>query len=121
MNHTIVHFEIPADDPNKLSEFYNELFGWKIEQVPDMDYWMITTAPDGEGVNGGMMTRQAPQQQIMNYVWVESVDDFSDKVVSLGGKILVPKKEVGDMGWFAVCQDPQGNVFALWQVQEAAM
>jgi len=31
VDHTIVHFEIPADDVKKLARFYSELFGWKIE------------------------------------------------------------------------------------------
>ena len=66
MHHTPVHFEIPADDPEKLSGFYTSLFGWKIEKAPGpMDYWMLETAPEGQGVNGGMMKRQMPQQQIL--------------------------------------------------------
>ena len=34
MDHTIVHFEIPADNVEKLQKFYSELFGWKIEKMP---------------------------------------------------------------------------------------
>jgi predicted enzyme related to lactoylglutathione lyase len=30
VNHTIIHFEIPAVDVKKLSNFYAKLFGWKI-------------------------------------------------------------------------------------------
>jgi len=56
-HHTIVHFEIPADDVEKLAKFYRQLFGWKIEKWEGIDYWMIETAPEGEGVNGGMMKR----------------------------------------------------------------
>jgi uncharacterized protein len=120
MNHIPCHFEIPADAPDKLAEFYTQLFGWKIEKVPEMDYWMVLAAPRGEGVNGGMMTRQMPGQQITVYISVESVDEYSAKVQSLGGKVLVPKKEVMGMGWFAVCQDPQGSVFAIWEEAPAS-
>jgi len=37
---TIVHFEIPADNPESLSKFYSEVFRWKFEKssIPDMDY-----------------------------------------------------------------------------------
>ena len=31
MDNTVVHFEIPADDPERASKFYRELFGWEIE------------------------------------------------------------------------------------------
>jgi predicted enzyme related to lactoylglutathione lyase len=45
-DHTIVHFEIPADDVEKLRKFYSDLFGWKIEKTPSpMEYWMIETVP----------------------------------------------------------------------------
>ena len=33
IDHTIVHFEIPANDAEKLRRFYTELFGWRIEKT----------------------------------------------------------------------------------------
>ena len=80
-----------------------------------MEYWLIETAPESEGVNGGMMRREAPEQRPMNYVLVESVDEFSSKVTKLGGKVVVPKQEVPQMGYFAVAVDPEGNQFGLWE------
>ena len=49
VDHTIVHFEIPADDVEKLREFYGQLFGWKIEKMPGpVEYWGIQTVPVDE-------------------------------------------------------------------------
>src|SRR3972149_10712057 len=102
MNHTIIHFEIPANDPEKLAGFYRSLFNWKIEKFPGpMEYWSLETAPEGEGVNGGMMRRQMPSQTPTNYFNVESVDDYSRQVLEVGGQVVVPKQEVPDMGFFA--------------------
>ena len=123
MSHTIVHFEIPADDPEKLADFYARLFGWKIEKYPgEMEYWAIYTVPVDDkgmpaepGVNGGMMRRQVPQQMPLNYISVESVDDFVAQARALGATVVVDKMEVGGMGWFAQLIDPQGNPFAIWQ------
>ena len=116
MHRTIVHFEIPADDPQALAEFYRQLFGWKIEKQPGpMEYWLLGTAPEGEGVNGGMYRREKPDQVPVNYIGVESVDEFSQKVERLGGQIVVPKQAVPQMGYWAMALDPQGNVFALWE------
>jgi len=28
----VIHFEIPASDPERASAFYQKVFGWKIEQ-----------------------------------------------------------------------------------------
>ncbi len=70
--------------------------------------------------DGGMMKRQHPQQGIINYIDVPSVDQFAAKVQKLGGKVLMPKTAVPQMGYFAVCQDTENNVFGLWENDESA-
>ena len=88
---TIVHFEIPADDVERSRKFYNDLFGWKIEKWSgspgiDMEYWTVTTTDDkgNKAVGGGMMKRQGPQQPIIDYIDVKSVDEYSSKVKQQG-------------------------------------
>lgn len=117
MDAPVVHFEIPAQNPEKLSGFYTGIFGWKIEKVPGMEYWMVNTksAQEAPGINGGLMKKMHDQHVPTNYVDVKSVDEWSKKVTSAGGKIAVPKSPVPGMGYFAVCFDPEGNVFGLWQ------
>jgi hypothetical protein len=127
LDRTIVHFEIPANNPEKLSEFYKSLFGWKIEKMSmgDMDYWMIETRPGTAqneeeamkrpGTNGGMMKKMDAGHRPVNYVMVESVDDFSKKIQSLGGKIMVPKTPIPNMGAFAVGLDPEGNPVGIFE------
>ena len=121
VDHTVVHFEIPAENVEKLKDFYTQLFGWKIEKTPGpIDYWMIETVPVDEkgialrsGVNGGMMKKQHPEHKPTNYIAVESVDDYARKIEGLGGKITVSKMEVPGVGWWAMAIDPEGNHFAL--------
>ena len=123
VDHTIVHFEIPADDVEKLRKFYSQLFGWKIEKMPGpVEYWGIQTVPVDEkgapmrpGVNGGMMKKQNPEHKPVNYVLVEAVDEYVKKIESLDGKIVVPKMEVPGIGWWALALDPEGNQFAILQ------
>ena len=128
MSHTVVHFEIPADQPERAAEFYRELFGWKIEHMGGpMDYWLVNTVPtDAEGrpsepgVNGGLMRRMMPEQTPVNYISVENVDQFARKAESLGAKVVAPKTPVPGMGWFAQLTDTEGNIFAIWQHDPAA-
>lgn len=115
MEHTVVHFEIPANDPAKLAQFYQKLFGWKFQKDAHMDYWLIETAPQGKGVNGGMMKRMDPHQPVLNYIGVESVDTFTKQVESLGGKVFMPKQGIPGVGYFAVVTDPDGNPLGLFQ------
>jgi len=118
MEHTIAHFEIPAENPENLRAFYGNLFGWKIKKE-DVEYWLIETAPPGKGVNGGMYKKKSPDQRPINYILIESVDAYSKKVEKLGGKIICPKQEVPGIGYFALALDPEGNIFGLWEEKAA--
>ncbi len=123
VDHTIVHFEIPADNAGKLRKFYSGVFGWKIEKMPGpTEYWSIETVPVDKkgvavrpGVNGGMMKKQNPAHKPVNYIAVESVDEYAKKIEALGGKILVPKMEVPGMGWWTLALDPEGNQLGIFQ------
>jgi uncharacterized protein len=130
---TIVHFEIPADDIERAKNFYTELFGWKIEKLlgmdtgnssssSDMEYWMITTTDEkgNKALGGGMMKRKMPQQPNINYIGVESVDEYASKVEKIGGKVVLSKMAVPGMGYFAVCLDTENNAFAIWESSESA-
>ena len=46
---------------------------------------------------------------------VESVDDFSKKTEKLGGKIIVPRTPLSNVGAFAVALDPEGNPFGIYE------
>jgi len=123
MDHTIVHFEIPAKDVEKLRLFYAQLFGWKIEKWSGpTEYWNIETVPVDDkgmlirpGVNGGLMKKESPEHKPVNYIAVESVDEHSQRIEKLGGKILTPKQEVPGVGWVALAIDPEGNTFGIFQ------
>jgi len=131
MDHTVVHFGIPADEPDRAAQFYYELFGWVIEKHQSSgepgvsnsrDYWLISTVPtDGQGrpirpgVNGGLMRRLQPGQPPVNYISVESVADYAIRAEGLGGQVVVPKSAVPGMGWYAFINDTEGNLIGLWE------
>ena len=125
MDHTIVHFEIPAKNIDTLKKFYSELFAWKIEKASGeigMEYWLLGTIPMDEwmrplrpGVNGGMYKKTRRDAKPINYISVESADKYIKKIKALGGKIIVPKQEVPNVGWTAIATDPEGNQFAIMQ------
>ena len=132
MSHTVVHFEIPTDQPERAVKFYRDLFGWDIEHfgpsgAGGIDYWLVKTVPtDAEGkptepgINGGIMRRMMPGQTPVNYISVENVDEFARKAERLGAKVVLPKMPVPGMGWFSQLTDTEGNIFAIWQHDPAA-
>lgn len=117
---SIVRFEIPADDLNRAKGFYSKLFGWKIAPFSGMpapeaqNYLYIDTGSEDAPPDGGLMKRMHPQQPVTNYVSVPSVTEFSAKVERFSGKIGRTKEAVPGTGYFAICEDTEGNPFALW-------
>jgi len=116
MGQPLAYFEIPAQDLARLKSFYAELFGWRFDQSPHTaDYLLIHPDEQHGGICGGLAKKMHPQQSVMNYVSVDSVADYADKVQKLGGKVVLSKTAVPKTGWFAVCLDPEGNPIGLWQ------
>jgi hypothetical protein len=112
---SIVHVELIAEDTAGVKKFFGSLFGWKFEDMPQMNYTMWT-APGG--LSGGLMTPkpEAPGTgQPLNYIYVESIDGMAPKIESAGGKIVVPKTEIPGMGWFAFFSYPEGMIWGLYE------
>jgi predicted enzyme related to lactoylglutathione lyase len=106
----VVHFEFPADKPERAERFYRDVFGWKFTKWEGpMEYWMIDTGSDGPGINGGMQRRQQGAATT-NTIEVSSVDETVRK----------PKMAIAGVGWLAYCTDTEGNVFGLMQNDPSA-
>ncbi|MDP3066896.1 MAG: VOC family protein [Methanobacteriaceae archaeon] len=114
----VIHFEIPADDPERAAKFYEKVFGWNITKWDGpFDYWLITAGEDDEpGINGAIMSREFGAM-VRNTIGVDSYHEFVKKIESQGGKMLTEKMSIpsiGDMGSF---QDTEGNVFAILEAK----
>lgn len=118
----VTHFEIYANDPRRLVEFYGALFSWTIDKAAGIDYWRIQTGAGESGYNGGLTFRpiEGPRSWV-HYVTVDALDAAVSQVTELGGSVLREKAAVPKVGWFAVVADPEGNIFALWQHDRTAM
>ena len=116
-NNRIIHFEIPADQPEALTKFYAGLFGWKFQKapIPGLEYWLCNTGSEGPGINGAVAQRQNAQQPLMNYVDVASIDAAIEQAAKLGAKVAMPKMPVPGVGAVAAIVDPQGNLCGLWE------
>jgi predicted enzyme related to lactoylglutathione lyase len=118
----VIHFEIPAADPERAAAFYKKVFDWQIEKWPGpMEYWMVTTGAEGcPGINGGLLKRNAPVTATTNTIGVESVDKAVDAVKAAGGKLVMPKKPIPTVGYFAYLEDTEGNLFGVMQADANA-
>jgi predicted enzyme related to lactoylglutathione lyase len=110
----VVHFEFPADDPERAVAFYKQVFGWEINKWDGpIDYWLVMTGEDVPGIDGGIAHRGPMLPHTTNTVGVASVDESTAKITKAGGKVVAPKMPIPGMGWLAYCTDTEGNLFGI--------
>lgn len=113
MSSPIVHVEISAEDRSQLAQFYNEIFGWELQDFPAMDY---TTFTSGEGGVGGGFNPVGEGNEagtVVVYIAVDDVQATLDEIEQHGGKTLMEATDVPDVGTIAQFIDPTGNRMAV--------
>jgi uncharacterized protein len=120
----VVHFEVPYDDKKRVHSFYEKVFGWKFQDIPDMDYLIARTVevdkkqmPKEKGaINGGMYKRgEKSSKTPVLVVDVSNIEEHIKKVISHGGSVFMPTHKVGEMGIYAQVRDTEGNIIGIWQ------
>jgi hypothetical protein len=103
-------------DPIKSRQFYSQMFDWKLEEIPGMDYTIIKV---GEGTGGGMLKNPGPNitDHWLPYILVDDVGSATQKARSLGAVITKDVTEVPGYGCLSLILDPTGAAFALWQAK----
>ena len=109
----IVHVEIPAANVEGAGKFYQELFGWKLQHMPEMNYTMWE-AGDGSGGGFPAVSAENPAGQVLVYIDSDDIEADLKKAEKLGRKVIFQKTEISGMGWFAVFHDPTGNAIGLY-------
>ncbi len=109
-------------DPEKGSAFYSNLFGWESEDVmpegADGKYF-IGRIRGRDAAAVGSIPEGAPPMALWNsYIWVDSAEDAAAKVTDAGGSIAMAPFDVMDSGRMAVCLDPGGAAFCVWEARE---
>ena len=120
MGKPVTHWELLSKDPAKVSEFYEKVFEWKIQHIPEMNYRFVETGGQG-GINGGILRPQRPEPWPGNmtfYIDVEDLSDYRQRIVAAGGKILIEEQEVAGVGAFSLFTDPEGRMMGLWKQAE---
>ena len=123
----VVHFEMPAEDRRRMSEFYTNAFGWQTNQLgPEMgEYVLVTTTEVDEkmmpkkpgAINGGFFqkTDDVASQYPSVVIQVDDIKESMKKVERAGGKILGEPMEITGVGWFVSFFDTEGNRVSMLQ------
>ena len=127
----VIHFEMPAEDRKRMSNFYTQAFGWQTQQLgAEMGEYVLatTTESDENGrpknpgtINGGFFqkTNDMPSQYPSVVIGVQDIKEQMKKVQSAGGKVLGEPMEIPGIGWYVSFFDTEGNRVSMLQPQRA--
>ncbi len=108
-------FEIPCAQLSRAAAFYEKMTGLTLERERFMDVpHAIFT---GTGVRGALVedSSNAPgptgQRVFLNAAG--ELDAWLSRVEAAGGKILLPRTDIGNPGYIAIIQDTEGNHVGL--------
>lgn len=122
----VVHFEMPAENRQRMADFYSKSFGWKTQMLgKDMGNYVIatTTESDEKGpkkpgaINGGFFTKtdDMPAQYPSVVVAVDDINESMKKVMKAGGKVLGKPMEIPGVGQYVSFFDTEGNRVSMLQ------
>ncbi|MGW0144998.1 VOC family protein [Streptomyces sp. NPDC003333] len=103
--------------PDATQEFYGALFGWEFQPGPRQLGPYARALLDGREVAG---IGQLPPDLHLPVAWTpylasRDVDATAETVRLCGGTVGVGPLDAGEVGRMAICSDPAGAVFGIWQ------
>ena len=123
----VVHFEMPAEDRQRMANFYTTVFGWEAQFFgEDMGNYVTVTTTDVDekgmpkqpgAINGGFFPKNSANANNSPSI-VISVDNITEsikKVKSNGGQVLGEPMQIPGVGMFVSFRDTEGNISSLLQ------
>jgi uncharacterized protein len=123
----VVHFEMPAENKERMADFYTNVFGWQTQTLgPEMGgYVLVTTiATDDNGVpekpgaiNGGFYEKseEVPARHPSLVIEVDDLEEAMQRVKQTGGQIIGQPQEIPGTGSFVYFTDTEGNIVGMMQ------
>lgn len=126
MDHNpVVHFEMPYEDAARVKKFYEQAFGWGMNQLgSDMSNYIVAqTAEMAENnmvknpgnINGGFFQKSADNAHPSVVVAVKDIKEAIEKIKAAGGMVTSEVVEIPGIGHYAAFTDTEGNRASILQ------
>lgn len=106
--------DLATPDLEGAKQFYQSVFGWEFHDIgAEFGHYHYALAQGRAAAGLGQ-----PSDAQMPPAWtiyLASADSDIERVQALGGQVMLAPMAVGDAGKMAICVDPTGAIFGLWQ------
>jgi predicted enzyme related to lactoylglutathione lyase len=108
--------DLSVSDLGAARLFYESLMGWEISESPPEYGGYLNCAKNGRPAAGigPKMLADAPNAWLTHFA-VSDAEASAERVGAHGGQVLLGPLDVMELGRMALCADPSGAVFSLWQ------
>lgn len=123
--HPVVHFEMPYEDADRIIEFYEKAFDWKMNRYgEDMgNYITAHTAETDENnmvktpgtINGGFYPKRPDAPQPCVVISVDDIQNAMKKVIEAGGTVFGEPMDIPGVGLYVTFSDTEGNHASMLQ------
>jgi len=124
--HSVVHFEMPYENRERMAKFYQSAFGWQTQVLgEDMGNYVVVTTTESTdagptkpgAINGGFYAKKPdwPMQYPSVVIAVDDVKRAMAKVAASGGKVLGEPMEIPGVGQYVSFVDSEGNRVSMLQ------
>jgi uncharacterized protein len=121
----VVHFEMPAVDKARVKKFYEEAFGWEMQQLGEemSNYILAGTTEVGENgmpknpgeINGGFYDKTEDSKEPSVVIAVDDLHKHIEIVKNAGGEIIGEPMDIPGIGNFVSFKDTEGNRVGMLQ------
>ncbi len=126
---SVVHFEMPAEDQDRIAKFYRDAFGWQTQTQrlgDEMGNYVVATTAESDqsgrprapgAINGGFYKRKPdwPAQYPSVVIAVDDLKAAIKNVIEAGGKVLGEPMEIPGVGSYVSFFDTEGNRVSMLQ------
>jgi predicted enzyme related to lactoylglutathione lyase len=124
---SVVHFEMPYDDRERMAKFYQSVFGWQTQMFDaEMGNYVLATTTETDeshrpkkpgAINGGFFPRRPnwPAQHPNVVIGVDDIQAAMRQVTEAGGKVLGEPLEIPGVGQYVSFFDTEGNRVSMLQ------
>ena len=111
--------ELAASNVKAAKDFYSKVFGWTYTELPMPDTVYTVIQLNGKDIGGIWAIPKDKQGTIqphwVTYIMVDDIEAALKKAHDNGAKIVKPASPAGDIGIFAIIEDPTGAHIAFWE------